>query len=115
MIDGLVVTVGKYCDRDSLTRARAARKFASASAMFWLAVFNCSSRLLSCESLNISHHLPRITASLGCANFQSFVSLKVSGGISLYAAGVAVDGFTYFGALSQLLNKNRPSNETPKI
>src|SRR6185369_6193449 len=97
--------VGKDSERDSLTTARAARKFASASAIFWFEIFTCCSSAFSCASLNISHQLPRSTASRGCANFQLSVSLNVSGGISLYAVGVATEGFTYFGALSQLLNR----------
>ena len=75
----------------------------------------CSSSALSAGSPYISHHLPRIAASLGRANCQSFVSLNASAGISLYAAGVATGGFTYFGALSQLLNKNSPSIVMPRI
>src|SRR5689334_4111895 len=103
VIEGLVVTVGKYSERDSLINARAARKFASAAAMFWFEMFTCSSSEFNFASLNASHHLPRITPSFGCANFQSLVSLKASGAISLYAGGVATPGFAYFGALAQLL------------
>jgi hypothetical protein len=40
---GLVVAVGKSCDRASLTRARAAKKLAAAAAMFWFEILTLSS------------------------------------------------------------------------
>ena len=36
VIDGLTVTVGKYCERPSFTSARAWRNWASACAIVWL-------------------------------------------------------------------------------
>jgi len=40
------------------------------------------------RSLNISHHLPRITSSFGRANFQLSVSLKFSGVTSCNSAAL---------------------------
>jgi hypothetical protein len=77
------VSVGKYCERASLTMARAARKFAKAAATFWFEMSTLSSREFSSGSLYTSHHLPRIEASLGCACFQMPASVEVSGVISL--------------------------------
>ena len=60
---GLVETVGKYCDRACLTRARAARKLAAAAAMFWFEEPAFSSSSFSWGSWKASHHLPRFSAS----------------------------------------------------
>src|ERR1700757_1700428 len=37
-IDGLVESVGKYCERASLTMARAEKKLAAAAAMLWFEI-----------------------------------------------------------------------------
>src|SRR6266850_2686723 len=87
---GSAVTVGKSWDRASFTRARAARKFASAEATVWFETFTSSSNAFKFGSPNIFHHLPRAASSLGSAFFQPSISLK--------AAGVWTVGFAYFGA-----------------
>src|SRR3984885_8934397 len=98
---GPVVTVGKYCERASLTMARAAMKLANAAATFWFDRFTWSSRVLSWGSLNISHHFPCNTSSFGCATFQPSVFFISSGVSSLYASGVGADGLWYFGPTVQ--------------
>src|SRR5437867_11053587 len=97
--DGAAVTVGNNCALACLTSARAERKLAKAAAMFWLETSICSSSALSSGSLNISHHLPRITSSIGCAVFQLFVPS------SLKAPGVWTGGRVYFGAKLQPVSK----------
>src|SRR5579864_564330 len=57
--DGLIVAVGKYCERACLTIARAAAKLATAAATFWLEIITCSSSAFNSGSLNTSHHFPR--------------------------------------------------------
>ena len=78
MMLGLVETVGKYCDRACLTRARAARKLAAAAAMFWFEETAFSSSSLSWGSWNASHHLPRIAASFGRAIFHWLSACEAS-------------------------------------
>src|SRR5207247_11175382 len=90
--DGVVVSVGNNWARASLTNARAERKLAKASEMFWLERATCSSSAFNCGSLNISHHFPRIAASIGCAGFQVLVALLFSGTSSLNAGGVCAEG-----------------------
>src|SRR6266481_1777157 len=50
-IDGLVDSVGKYCERASLTMARAEKKLAAAAAILWFEMSICSSRAFSRGSL----------------------------------------------------------------
>src|SRR3984957_8817616 len=46
-IEGFVDKVGKYCERASLTMARAEKKLAAAAAMLWFEISICSSRAFS--------------------------------------------------------------------
>src|SRR5208282_241622 len=92
VIDGLVVSVGNNCARASRTSARAAMKPAYDAAMLWLEVSTCSSSSFNSGSLKVSHHLPRISVSLGSATFQLSISFIFSGVTSLYAAGVCAVG-----------------------
>src|SRR5436305_4813518 len=80
------VTVGNNPARAAATAARAPRNCAAACARVWLETETCSSSALSCGSPNISHHLPRSTASRGWAVFQP------AGGASLKAPGVSTGG-----------------------
>src|SRR5580704_6578122 len=81
--------------------ARASRKRASAIFRFWLPAAACSSSAVSCASPNVSHHFGGSDGAPGCAVFQSFVSLKLSGGASLNTAGTGVTGLAYFGPTVQ--------------
>ena len=67
---GLALTVGKYCDRASRTKARAARKLAAAAATSLFEELAFSSNSLNSRSLNGSHHFPRVVESLGWAICQ---------------------------------------------
>src|SRR5258706_5204005 len=69
-------SVGHKPERDCSTSASAWRRRASANCTFWFDRSTWSASALSFASPNISHHLPRLTASLGCAGFQSPISLN---------------------------------------
>src|SRR5580704_14491937 len=81
--------------------ARASRKRASAIFRFWLPAAACSSSAVSCASPNVSHHFGGSDGAPGCAVFQSFVSLKLSGGASLNTAGTGATGLAYLGPTVQ--------------
>src|SRR5580704_5157670 len=81
--------------------ARASRKRASAIFRSWLPAVACSSSAVSCASPNVPHHFGGSDGAPGCAVFQSFVSLKLSGGASLNMAGTAAIGLAYFGPTVQ--------------
>lgn len=85
LAEALALMVGKNCARADCTSACAWRYCASATRMFWLAAATCSSSALSCASPKISHHLPRVMASLGVPTFQSPA-------VSLYCCGTSADG-----------------------
>src|ERR1035441_2686787 len=79
--EGELATKGNKAERATRTAALASRNCASACNTFWLEMPTCSSSALSAGSPKISHHLPRMTPSLGCASFQPAggASLKVCG------------------------------------
>ena len=94
---GFVEIVGNSAARLKRISARAWRKRASAIFNSWFPSMACCSSAVSCGSPNVSHHFAGSDGAPGCANFQSLVSLKLSGGASLNAAVMGVSGFTYFG------------------
>src|SRR5215469_1969767 len=56
VIEGFVLTVGKYWERASSANARAEKKLAADAAIFWFDMLTWSSSAFSCGSLKISHH-----------------------------------------------------------
>src|SRR4051812_31897269 len=90
--------VGKYCERDCFTMARAERKLAMDACTVWFKLPACSSSAFNAVSSNSSHHLLRVVWSFGSAVFQPAVSLLCDGVSSLNPTGVATEGFEYFGA-----------------
>jgi hypothetical protein len=109
---GLAASVGNNWARASLTRARAERKLANAAATFWFEMTTCSSSAFNWELVNISHHFPRMTASLGWATFQMFVASGLCGVSSLNAVGVCTAGRWYLGAKLQPPIKTHPAPKT---
>ena len=109
--------VGNRSARRTLISARAARRFASASRIVWLACSTCGSRALNWTSSKTVHHAPLGIASIGFAGTQSappeFTSLKASGPASLNAAGAGPDGTTYFGPTRQPPRQNSAQPNAP--
>src|SRR5882724_5098115 len=64
-------------------------------------MLTCSSSEFNSGSLYSSHHLPRITPSLGCASFQP------CGGGSLKAVGTGAEGRWYFGPIAQAVESSK--------
>src|ERR1017187_5396289 len=93
--EGGVATEGDKAERATRTAALASRNCASACKTFWLEMPTCSSSALSAGSPKISHHLPRMAPSLGCASFQP------AGGASLKVCGATAAGRWYGGTLRQ--------------
>src|SRR5208337_295791 len=80
---GLAVRVGKYCERASRTRARAAKKLSAAAAISWLEELAFASSSFNCGSLYTLHQFPRFAPSLGWVGRQSSDSFAAAGEISL--------------------------------
>src|SRR5262249_10148685 len=74
---------------------------------FWLEMATCSSSAFSTGSWKISHHLPRITPSLGWASFHP------CGGASLNAGGTGAAGCLYLGPTMQPPDKTAATIITP--
>src|SRR5208337_1637627 len=80
---GLVLRVGKYCERASRTIARAARKLSAAAAISWLEELAFSSSSFNCGSLYTFHQFPRFAPSLGWVVRQTSDPFAAACGISL--------------------------------